>query len=123
MYRLDQAESGRPKDVVFYYSDYASVGSIDLQGKTFSPILHDQFARGDFSDEVTVIKLDVNEDGKFDFSNESFNIHEPFNIGGTTYEIKGVAASGDSFQVVTSTQKVPETKPLAVVRAGRPAPS
>jgi thiol-disulfide isomerase/thioredoxin len=64
--------------------------------------------------------LDLNNNGKFEHG-ESFSAIKPFNIGGTTYEIAGLSASGGTFQFVKSSQTVEETKPRLNLEAGAKA--
>ena len=65
--------------------------------------------------------LDLNNNGKFEHKGETFDVAQPFNIGGTTYEIAGLNASGGTFQFVKSSQTVEETKPRMNLEAGAKA--
>jgi len=58
--------------------------------------------------------FDFNGDGHFD-PDERFDVREPFNIGGTTYEIAGLTASGATLKLQKSAKTVAERK-------ARPAP-
>ncbi len=137
MYRFDKNDPQRASlsSNLFYYADYARVGTLKLGDKTYDVMLTDPLATGDFrsignatapktvasmSRPVTLL-IDVNGDGKFDGRHESFPINKPFNIGGTTYEIEGMKASGASFQLVKSTNTVPESVPPPSLTAGKPA--
>jgi thiol-disulfide isomerase/thioredoxin len=128
IYRFDKKDPQRAElaKYLFYYGDYARVGEITLSGKTYQALLPDSMTTGDFrgpqlSDHPhppASILIDVNQDGKFSQAFESFPIAKPFNIGGTTYEISGLTASGGTFALNKSSQTVEETKPMAALSAG-----
>jgi thiol-disulfide isomerase/thioredoxin len=90
-------------------------------------MLADTKTTGDFrpvadtNKSSTVLFLDVNGDGKFARRAEAFPAGTPFNIGGRTYELTNLSASGDFFQIIKSTKKVAETKPLPILTSGHPA--
>jgi thiol-disulfide isomerase/thioredoxin len=129
LYRFDKTDPRRAefKDSLFYYADYVRTGAVTLAGKTYSALLGDTRTTGDFRPEAgtnqpsTVLYLDLNGDGKFARRAEAFPARTPFNIGGTTYELTNLSASGDFFQIVTSAQVVAETKPLPNLTAEHPA--
>jgi peroxiredoxin len=125
MYRFDKNDPGRAqlKDNLFYYSDYARAGEISLREKTYHAMLIDDAAAGDFRGKKgsKSLLIDLNDDGKFDRRREGFDVREPFNIGGTTYEIRNLSASGASFQIAKSDKTVPETKGPANLGAGQKA--
>jgi thiol-disulfide isomerase/thioredoxin len=126
MYRFDKNDPGREalKKVVLYYCDYAYEGEVELAGKKYKAMLTDDSATGDFrgkalktghdappaEDQESGVRLrvDVNGNGKFDTRGESFDIRKPFNIGGTTYEVADMDASGASFKIVKSSATVAE---------------
>ena len=128
MYRFDKHDPQRAAlaNTLLYYGDYARQGSLTLGGKTYTALLSDRMTTGDFrgkKDEArpgVMLFIDVNGDGKFDSQDEAFDIHKPFNIGGTTYEIADMTAVG-VFQLVKSSQTVAETKPAPSLKAGEPA--
>ncbi len=125
MYRFDKHDARRAAfaSVLFYYRDYGRVGDVSLGGKTYHAVLLDDVATGDFrpgkgaTDGGVSLLLDLNNNGKFE-RGESFDATKPFNIGGTTYEIAGLSASGGTFQFVKSSQTVPETLPRPSLAAG-----
>ena len=119
LYRFDKADPspGRAalKDVVLYYADYGYEGEVALSGKNYKALLCDDLATGDFRGKAIEkekdrsgvrLLLDVNGNGKFDRQGEDFDVRKPFNVGGTTYEITDMAASGASFKIVKSTKTV-----------------
>ncbi|MBC7834663.1 MAG: TlpA family protein disulfide reductase [Phycisphaerales bacterium] len=128
-YRFDPKEKSREalKNVLLYYADYGYEGEIDLGGVKYKAMVVDDMATGDFrgaapkasegeaagdgaepeSSGVRVL-LDANGNGKFDARGEAFDIRRPFNIKGTTYEIAGMSALGDRFEVVKSAKTVAE---------------
>jgi thiol-disulfide isomerase/thioredoxin len=126
MYRFDKSDPRRAAlaTSMFCYPDYARVGAVTLGGQSYDAFLIDRGMTGDFSAHTAgkpgvLLFLDLNHDGKFDMRREAFPVNQPFNIGGTTFEISGMTPSGDSFQIVKSSQTVAETKPMADLGAGR----
>jgi thiol-disulfide isomerase/thioredoxin len=117
--RFDKHDARRVSltNFLFYFRDYARAGDVSLGGKTYHAMLLDENATGDFrppkgeSDGLVTLLLDLNNNGIFEHHGESFDAAKPFNIGGTTYEIADLTASGGSFQFVKSSQTVEETKP------------
>ncbi len=100
------------------------VGELELSGKKYRVALDDSLATGDFRNAAGVfLCIDVNADGAFDLSRERFDARKPFNVGGTTYELAEMVASGESFKLVKSKQTVPEAKPAAVIALGKPVPA
>ena len=128
MFRFDPKDEHRKTllDKLVYFSDYAYEGSVLLGGATYKVLLSDDRATGDYrgqAGEESGVRLliDVNGNGIFDRRGESYDVMKPFNIKGTTYEIKNMTAAGDSFQIVPSAQTVPEILPPNNVSAGQPA--
>lgn len=128
MYRFDKLDPRRAAgaDSVFCYADYARVGEVSLGGQSFDALLLDRGLTGDFSGATgssasVILFLDVNHDGKFDLHREGFPVSKPFNIGGTTYEISGMSATGDSFQIAKSSRTVAEARPVVDLGAGQKA--
>ena len=120
MYRFDKTDPKRAgnKDALLYYRDYAYEGEIKLGGKTYSAVLADDLASGDFrgkaeGDKDSGVKLliDVNGNGKFESRGESYDVRKPFAIGGKTYQVTEMTRSGDSFRIVPSKEKVAEIAP------------
>jgi thiol-disulfide isomerase/thioredoxin len=128
MYRFDKHDARRAAfaSTLFYYRDYGRAGDVLLGGKTYHALLLDDGAIGDFrpgkdaTNSAITLLLDLNNNGKFE-RGESFDATKPFNIGGTTYEIAGLSASGGTFQFVKSSQTVPETMPRPSLEAGAKA--
>lgn len=124
LYRFDKNDPDRAalKDIILYYRDYSVEGNITLGGKSYAFLLDDLKATGDFRDlqEVRLL-IDVNGNGRFDRRGESYPIGAPFNIAGTTYEIKDVAASGEQFVVERSKQNVAEVLPPPDLSSGKKA--
>jgi thiol-disulfide isomerase/thioredoxin len=129
LYRFDKTDPRRTefKDSLLYYADYVRTGALTLGAKTYAALLGETKTTGDFRPQAgtnqpaTVLFLDLNGDGKFARRAEAFPAGKPFNVGGTTYELSNLSASGDFFQIVTSAQTVAETKPLPNLTAGHPA--
>jgi len=126
MYRFDKKDPQRQalKDTLLYYSDYARSGEMMLSGKPYRVLLTDDFATGDFRPGIHprgLLIVDLNGDGKFERNHEGFDLNKPFNIGGTTYEIRNVKPDGSSFELLSSDQTVAETRPPMVLKVGQKA--
>lgn len=121
MYRFDKNDPRRAgfKSVMFYYRDFGLAGKVTLNGKTYTAMVGDETARGDFVGSSDArFSIDLNDDGKFDSRSESFATTEPFNIGGTTYELAGLKPGGVTFQIVKSEKTVAEKKVPVAVKPG-----
>lgn len=127
--RYDVTEPSRsPQFIPLYYSaDYAREGEISLSGKKYPVILSEVLTQGDFrgvegsGGSGVFLQIDVNGNGKIDKRGEIYDISEPFNIRGTTYEIRKMSASGDSFELLKSVKTVLEILPPPELRAGKKA--
>ena len=115
--RVDQKSTAKfaSGTMLFVYRDFVTSGELAIGGKNFTAVLSDASARGDFrsTDGKNLgvsLHVDLNGDKKFDTKAERFDVQQPFNIGGTTYAIKDMAADGTSFQIVKSTETVAEKK-------------
>lgn len=125
MYRFDKRDPARAamKNTLFHYPDYAREGEVKLGDKTYKALLADRRATGDFrgkeaTDSGVQLFLDVNGNGRFESASEAFDVRQPFNVAGTTYEIAGLTAGGESFRVQKSVKVVAEKK--AAPAAPRP---
>lgn len=128
LYRFDPRDPDREalKGSLFYFADYVREGDATLGDKTYKAILVDSFTTGDFrgkNEEKSgaALMIDVNADGKFDPRYESFDVKEAFNIGGQTYEISGLTAGGQAFNIVKSSKTVAERVPPLEITVGKPA--
>lgn len=123
MYRFDKRDPGRTNlaDVILFYADYAREGEIRLGGKSYQAMLVDNHAIGDFRGDEVQLFVDIDSDGKFDRRAEALDVGEPFNVGGTTYEIAGLTAAGDKFRIEKSSKTVAEITPAP--KEGMKAPS
>ena len=118
MYRFDKSDPGRVavKGFLFYYADYAREGEVALGGKTYKALLADRKAVGDFRGKEVEgssgvqLFIDSNKDGKLDSRSEAFDVRQPFNIDGQTYEITGLTPGGESFRIQKSEEVVAEKK-------------
>lgn len=125
MYRFDKRDPARAaqKGFLFHYPDYAREGEVKLGAKTYKALLADRMATGDFRGKDAAssgvqLFLDVNENGKFEAGSEAFDVRQPFNVGGQTYEIAGLTPGGESFRIQKSAKVVAEKK--AAPAAPRP---
>lgn len=127
-YRFDPNDPGRAalKDAILYYADYVYQGQATLGGQSFRVALHDWPARGDFRGKPgerlgVQLLIDVNGNGKFDARGERYDVTQPFNIKGTTYELRELAANGSGFEIVKSDRMVAEVNPVPELAVGRKA--
>jgi thiol-disulfide isomerase/thioredoxin len=107
---------------LFYFADYGRTGSITLGGASYKVMLYDELASGDFRDGGVRLLIDLNGDGAFTPRREITDLAAPFNIGGTTWEIRDIAPLGDSFRVVKSNRTAAEMVPPPDLRPGALAP-
>lgn len=134
MYRFDKRDPARAamKNTLFHYPDYAREGEVKLGDKTYKALLADRRATGDFrgkeaTDSGVQLFLDVNGNGRFESASEAFDVRQPFNVAGTTYEIAGLTAGGESFRIQKSVKVVAEKKPAPaaprpeLLAVGKPA--
>lgn len=134
MYRFDRNDPSRAalKSTLLYYNDYAYQGEVTLGGTSYKVMLNDAMAKGDFRGATLAadapetarsgvsLLIDVNGNGKFESRGEQFDIARPFNIGGTTYEVSGMARDGSSFRIVKSSRTVAEIAPPPDHSIGKP---
>lgn len=125
MYRFDKNDPQRAalKNTLLFYRDYAAAGELTLGGKTYRVMLADDANSGSFkpaalSEDPAELRaptvrllIDVDGNGKFDRRGESYDVRQPFNIKGTTWQISEVAADGTSFRVGRSETEVEEILP------------
>jgi peroxiredoxin len=126
LYRFDKHDPQRLSftNSLFYYRDYGRAGEITLGAKNYKAILVEDSSTGDFrasKPRPARLFIDINGDQKYKMNSESFSVGKPFNIGGVTYELTGLSASGDSFQIIKSSQTVPESLPSSDLSAGHKA--
>lgn len=128
MYRFDPTDTGRAafKDILFYYSDYIAEGEVTLGEKKYKAYIHDSQCVGDFRGRTegangVALLIDVNGNGSIDRRGEHYDVSKPFNIGGTTYEIRDIQPDGSSLKVVRSNQQVAEIAPPMDLSPGKKA--
>jgi thiol-disulfide isomerase/thioredoxin len=127
LYRFNKSDPKRAalRNTLFYYRTYGFAGNVSLGGKEYPSLLVDDATTGDFrgTDAATGprvnLLMDLNGDGKFDSKVERFDVRQPFNVNGSTYEIAGLTASGGTFTISKSDKKVAEL-PKAPAVGGRP---
>ncbi len=120
LYRFDPSAPSRKAYArkLFYYRDWVRRGTMDVGGTLYAAILSDESASGDFRSAATLL-IDLNGDGEFHSSRESLQAREPFNIGGTTWEIRDMSWSGESFRLARSSRSAAEMVPPPDHRVGR----
>ena len=127
VYLFDKNDPSRAQvsDSLFYYSDFAEKGTVKLASKTYPVILIDETGTASFTGSDTggkaMLLIDRNGTGNYGLKGESYPVDKPFNIDGTTYEIKNLSADGSTFKVVKSAQTVAEVKVPVKLGAGQKA--
>ena len=87
------------KDRLGYYADFALAGKATIGGKAYDAIYADPGAAWD--GKAGLLMIDKDGDGKFHPGYEFNRANEPFNVAGTTVEMRGLA-------LVVSAKKVAE---------------
>ncbi len=129
--RYDPADPARTgfKGAILYSPDYAREGEIKFGAKAYHAMLLDAIVGGDFRGLTNAgttgifLLIDLNGNGVFDSRGEIYDVGQPFNIGGTTYEIHGLTASAEAFDLVKSAKKVAEILPPPDLRVGHVVPA
>lgn len=126
--RFDKADLGRTAfaDSLLCYCDYAYEGSIQLGDACYNMMISDDKLKGDFRFTPGIISgirllIDVNGDGKFDYIGETYDLGQPFNIRGNTYQITVTDASGETLHVGKSIRAVAEIPPTGSLGIGQRA--
>lgn len=122
LYRFDKDDPRRKAmaATLFFYRDFGLEGRVEIGGKSLAALLVNDSASGDFTAGDVALILDQNGDGKFDSRHERYAAGEPFNVGGVTYEITGMASDGSRFQIAKSAKSV-EERVAPDLRVGKPA--
>jgi len=131
LHRFDPADPARAglNGAILYSPDFAREGDLQLGAKTYHVMLLDALTGGDFrgapggAGAGVFLLIDVNGNGIFDVRGEMYPTGQPFNIGGTTYAITKLSASGESFDMVKSPVRVAEIPPPPDLRIGKLAPA
>lgn len=110
--RIGLYSTDRP-DQIGYYADFALAGKVTLGGKTYDALYSDPGAAWD--GKAGILMIDKDADGKFHPGYEFYRANEPFNIGGTTYELKGLTLAKSAKTVAERSLEttVPEDPNLA----------
>lgn len=127
MYRFDKNDPDRAalKEILLYYADYGYEGEVKLGDATYNVMLTDELATGDFrgseGERGSGVRflIDVNGNGSFERRGEIYDARKPFNIKGTTYEIKGLTADGGRFEIAKSATTVAEILPPPDLSVGK----
>jgi peroxiredoxin len=130
---------GREVGLVFNYApkfggpqvfvDYARRGTLALGGHRYRVELRDHLHRGDFTapakeDRLGILlRVDLNENGRFDSRGEEFVVGRPFRVKGQTYEARVLRPDGSRIEIVPSNVDVAEVPPPYVPRRGQAVPS
>src|SRR5262249_41413356 len=119
---------GIPTDMLLYYRDYGREGKLDLGGKSYSIMVLDELASGRYDQvahgekEPPKVSLLIDRDGNGRFGKgEQYDLSQPFNIGGTTYELDKLSADGSSLKLKKSSKVVAEIPMPADLGSGKPA--
>jgi hypothetical protein len=103
--------------------DFGSSGEARLGTSTHRVMLIDDSCAGNFTAANASLRLliDVSQDGRFDSGYELFSCKEPFNIGGTTYEVKFINPDGSTLEIIKSDRIADEAVNPFALRVGRKA--
>ncbi len=116
-------------NTLLYVPDYIRKGSVELGGVTYTVMLYDSMARGDFRPNLspafggTWLLIDVNHNGVIDQRGETYEVGKPFNIAGVTYNAVVPHANGAVLQIYKSSVSVPQILPPPNLSPGHLAPS
>ncbi len=120
----DQHDRAIPRDVIDAYAEFGRQGTITLDGRAYDALLFDETGAGDYrgptggNDSGVRLLLDLNATGAFE-RGEDFDPWRAFNIRGTTYVVRAMRASGESFALVRAGFDVPESVPPPDLRPGK----
>lgn len=123
-FRFDPSDPQRAHlaKTLHYYRDYGREGTLALGEKTYRVLLMDDRTLGSFDpskpNALVNLYLDRNANGVFESKGEIYDVSEPFNIGGTTWEVRDLAADGALLRVVESDKRVEEVHPPLDHRVG-----
>ena len=114
-YRFDKNDPERAslKQTLLYYPDYAYDGQITLNGQSHHAMLTNSAADGDFTSAGVDgrpgvrLMIDVNDNGRFDYRGEIFDVNKPFNIKGTSWKLADLTSAG-TFKIAKSDVAVEE---------------
>ncbi|WP_395749219.1 redoxin domain-containing protein [Prosthecobacter sp.] len=95
---------------LIYRRDYGRAGKISLDGKELAAYLSDDSTTGEFTLDRSRLGIDLNADKRFDMKTEGFPLGKPFQLLGTVYEVKNLAADGSRFELVRSDKTVEQLK-------------
>ncbi|MGV3613976.1 MAG: DUF6624 domain-containing protein [Fimbriimonas sp.] len=119
-----------PKYPSFYaFVDFGRRGTVALGRRRLRAELQDRLHQGDFSLPPDAkgngirLRLDLNENGKFDSRGEDFIVGKPFRIDGQVYEARVPRADGAQVEIRPTTADVAEVPPPYIARRGEPLPA
>lgn len=125
LYRFAKGDASHEgfQDALGVQPDHAAAGEVRLGAASYRAMLIDDACGGGFSTANPSLRLliDVSQDGRFDGGFEAFSCKEPFNIGGTTYEVKAINTDGSTLEIARSERIVEETVNPFAPRVGRKA--
>lgn len=115
VYRFDKNDPQRAalKNVLLYYVDFGYEGKLKIGNDSLTVGLSGAIAPG------SRVWIDRNANGKNDGRAESVSVGAPFNIGGTTYELK---PGRGGLEVATSEKSVAEIPLPPDLSVGQAAP-
>ena len=109
--------------VLTYCRDSYRGGTIELGGSSYPLVLFDEDSDGRYDDlEDGTLLIDADANGRLlltSDSHEVFSLNEPFNLGGTVYEVVAVSLDGSHIEMRESENYVAPKPPLT---ASHPAP-
>lgn len=108
VYKFDKSDPDHADlvDTLLYYADYGAEGQMTLDGGSYHVLLVDWEStgflprmgqKGQDTGSGMLIAIDINNNGKFDSRGEDFDALQPFNVGGTTYQLSKLSATNFTF--------------------------
>ena len=116
-----------------YWRDYYRTGAIILDGKAYQAALVDNNTDGHYNSPPSTVPnhwfkgdlrfIDADGSEKFERPLESFNVRQPFNIGGVTYEVASIAPDGSTISFKKSAAHVESRVQAKALKIGETPPA
>jgi peroxiredoxin len=116
IYGRSERRRSSVEPTLVYWRDYYRTGAITLDGKAYQAALLDNNCDGLYDSPPSTMPnhwfkgdllfIDADASGKFDRPLEMFNVRQPFNLGGVTYEVASLAPDGSAISFKRSAQQV-----------------
>ena len=110
VYQFDPTdpENAGEKESLTFYTDYALKGIIRTAKKSYPFLIMDWSATGDFTTKRVEFLIDREQMGRGYLYATRYHLDQPFNLGGTTYELSKIAPLGGPMTITVSKTTVAE---------------